>query len=306
MTYQLTRMPFNSTLLGTVTFLLAIVLTRTFNSFEMDSYAGSSVTHGQNSNVDTENGSSGSLDLTSQSPINVNKTRFKFQDDPRIFKLWVKPFHWNFMQYLPAYIQWRTYLDGTVIPEHYKDEACGLFEANQMGSWRLRRLIKRRDDRSQCELARLQPAPVLPLPPPEPHPTWNEGWFWETDTWWGYTVLDPFAEPPDNCEEWEAGFDLPDTYWTQLVSNFVDSHNPACIVQLVTDMFSQSVDQEREVSINLLDPKPYWKQICSRVLVHAINLPRAYTGTIKNGLPLIVDTGASVCITPRQEDFIFY
>ena len=83
------------------------------------------------------------------------------------------------MQYLPAYIQWHTYLDGTVMPEHYKDEACGLFEANQMVSWYLHRLIKYRDDRSQRELARLQPDPALPLPSPEPPPIWNEGWFWE-------------------------------------------------------------------------------------------------------------------------------
>ena len=76
------------------------------------------------------------LDTTSQSPINDDTTRFKFQDDPRIFRLWVKPFHWNFMQYPPAYLQWRTYLDGTIMPEHYKYEACGSFEANQMVSWR--------------------------------------------------------------------------------------------------------------------------------------------------------------------------
>ena len=117
------------------------------------------------------------------------------------------------MQYLPAYLQWRTYLDGTVMPDHYKDEACGSFEANQMVSWRLRRLIKRRDDRSQRERARLQPDPALPLPPLEPSPTWNKGWFGETETWWDYTVLDPFAKPSDNCEEWEASADLPAAYW---------------------------------------------------------------------------------------------
>ena len=27
---------------------------------------------------------------------------------------------------------------------------------------------------------------------------------------------------------------------------------------------------------------------------------------MKNGLPLIVDTGASVCISPKREDFIYY
>ena len=91
------------------------------------------VIHGQNSTVDTKNGSSELLDTTSQSPINDNVTRFKFQEDPRIFKLWVKPFHWNFMQYLLAYLQWHNYLDGTDIPEHCKDEKVLLVGKLEIG-----------------------------------------------------------------------------------------------------------------------------------------------------------------------------
>ena len=35
-------------------------------------------------------------------------------------------------------------------------------------------------------------------------------------------------------------------------------------------------------------------------------MPRAYAGSITNFLTLIVDLGASVCITPHREDFTFY
>ena len=40
--------------------------------------------------------------------------------------------------------------------------------------------------------------------------------------------------------------------------------------------------------------------------MHAIKLPKVYNGSMQNGLPLIMDTGASVCISPRQKEFIYY
>ena len=57
-----------------------------------------------------------------------------------------------------------------------------------------------------------------------------------------------------------------------------------------------------KVKIDLIDSRPFWK----RALIHAIKLPKVYNGSMQNGLPLIMDTGALVCITPRREDFIVY
>ena len=77
-------------------------------------------------------------------------------------------------------------------------------------------------------------------------------------------------------------------------------------------MFIQTVVNKLEVIVHLLDPQPLCKCMCIQllpqtlVLVHAIAMPRAYAGSITNGLPLIVESGASVCITPRRENFTFY
>ena len=87
----------------------------------------------------------------------------------------------------------------------------------------------------------------------------------------------------------------------------MDTHNPATIVQFVYDVFKPtSASAKFKVTVNLFDPRPYWKRTCHQALVHAIKLPQAYNGSITNALPLVVDTGASVCITPQHEDFIFY
>ena len=78
-------------------------------------------------------------------------------------------------------------------------------------------------------------------------------------------------------------------------------------MEFVSDVFKPTpASAKLEVTVNFLDQRPCWKRIYHQVLVHAIKLPRAYVGSITNGIPLIVDTGASVCITPQREDFIFY
>ena len=62
---------------------------------------------------------------------------FASKSQPRLFQLWVRAFHWNFAQYLPAYLQWRAYVDITVVPTDYKDEALGHFEVQHMVSWQM-------------------------------------------------------------------------------------------------------------------------------------------------------------------------
>ncbi len=69
-----------------------------------------------------------------------------FEDDaPRVFTMWIKPFHINFGRYLPAYLQWRKHMDDTVLPSNFSDEQHGEFFVQTMVPWRLRRHIKRFD-----------------------------------------------------------------------------------------------------------------------------------------------------------------
>ena len=70
----------------------------------------------------------------------------------------------------------------------------------------------------------------------------------------------------------EVSSGLPDMYWTQLISNFVGTHNPAACLQLVSGIFNHLVD-DKKVTVNLIDPQPVWKRMWTRALVHAINLP---------------------------------
>ena len=139
---------------------------------------------------------------------------------------------------------------------------------------------------------------MIPLPPPEPPPARDNGWSWEMEPSWYYKILEPADK---TCEELlEEVPRSSDWRWNQLVSRFVDTKNPATLMKFVSDVFKPfSVSSKLEVTVDFLDQRPYWKRIYHRALVHAIKLPRAYTGSIANSIPLIVDTGASVCITPR-------
>ena len=271
---------------------------------------------------------------------------------PRDFLLWTRPFHWHFAQYLPAYLQWREHVDNIAATSCYADGDCGHFEAQQMVSWRLRRLIRRETERIQRKLNQLNTwlDPMSPLPPPEPPPpSWDIGFPWEIEEMWMHTILDTSADqdgagssnsstPAGNSDE-APDWTVPgaDAYWTRLVANFVDSHNPAAMADFVfNNVFDSTVVETKSVTVNLTaksrrklsatPPEPTLyevdssrypsshpstppksrKRIWARLFVHSLELPRAYSGARSTGIPLIVDSGASVCITPRREDFIYY
>ena len=99
---------------------------------------------------------------------------------PRIFTMWIKSFHINFDKYLPAYLQWRSFVDATVLSAQYLDESCGEFEVKNMISWQTRQHIKQVDERLQ-EKQRLHQwsNPMASNSHPEPAPVWIFGWPWE-------------------------------------------------------------------------------------------------------------------------------
>ena len=88
-------------------------------------------------------------------------------------------------------------MDNIAATSCYADGDCGHFEAQQMVSWRLRRLIRRETERIQRKLNRLNTwlDPMSPLPPPEPPPpSWDIGFPWEIEEMWMYTILDTSAD----------------------------------------------------------------------------------------------------------------
>ena len=155
------------------------------------------------------------------------------------------------------------------------DSHTCVFEPLDMVSWRLRRLIRRRDARMRRNLLRWS-RDTIPLPPPPPEP------------------------PPSSSLE--CNVDL----WSRLVSNFIDSFDPSEITKIELDeLFSA----RKVITLPLSDPRSCWKRwipCFTRACLHSLEMPCAYKGQHDRRIPLIVDSGASVCISPLREDFIVY
>ena len=93
----------------------------------------------------------------------------------------------------------------------------------------------------------------------------------------------------------------------------VDSVEPPSAECIWNRVFSEcyaELEHPSELKISVSLQPSRWQRLCTwfipHVLVHALDLPRVYNGSMTNGLPLIVDSGASVCITPNRDDFTYY
>ena len=104
-------------------------------------------------------------------------------DEPKLFTMWLKPFHFNFACVLSEYLQWQLHVDTAAMSSHFQDESCAEFGVQTMIPWRLRRLVRREDARIQRRLRQRQTwqDPMTSLPPPEPPPAWTFGWSWEAE-----------------------------------------------------------------------------------------------------------------------------
>jgi hypothetical protein len=89
-----------------------------------------------------------------------------------------------------------------------------------------------------------------------------------------------------------------DDTWNILVETFVYSHDPSDIVEF---LFGVSFDRDRRISLPLGEAQEHDGM---RTLLEPRGLP-AYLGSTMN-IPLIIDTGASICVSPCREDFISY
>ena len=69
--------------------------------------------------------------------LECEATSFDAADQPKLFTMWLKPFHINFARIMPAYLQWRSHVDAAAMPSHFQDEGCAEFEVQTMIPWRL-------------------------------------------------------------------------------------------------------------------------------------------------------------------------
>ena len=157
----------------------------------------------------------------------------------------------------------------TLAPE-YSDAGYGSLTFPQL-NWRMRRHFRRVEgklrDRKQVSSIVERPAP-----PSEPPPS-----------------TDPYAVPS----------------WSFIVHDFLQTFDPSRIVDLVyhglLHVPNESNVQQVSWPIGRALDLNVW-----RTLLLSIERPAVYGGLSQTTVPLIVNTGASVCISPRQEDFITY
>ena len=96
--------------------------------------------------------------------------------------------------------------------------------------------------------------------------------------------------------------------WEQLAAEFVGDHDPSSIV---ATMFLGGVpfgddgvqDDKRQVFLPIGDVRAK-KQWCA--LLNYVEDPRCLVHPGLDGVPLIYDSSASVCIPPTKHDFISY
>ena len=137
---------------------------------------------------------------------------------------------------------------------------------------------------------------------PEPSPVWIIVWPWENKPWWTYEIVDDTVDDDDDDDDFDDDSEdvtcpSSEVHWQAVSKVFEPLHH----INNYT---------EPKVSIHLSNPQPLWKRLCVKLLpqwlIYSMSLPRLYNGSITTGRPLIVDTGASVCITPNKDNCISY
>jgi hypothetical protein len=83
--------------------------------------------------------------------------------------------------------------------------------------------------------------------------------------------------------------------WDYLIEKFIATHNPACsYIELQQQVISRVPNKEGIVSKRF-----------KKILISSIDSPHCFSNTAVRS-SVIIDSGASVCISPYQSDFITY
>ena len=91
-THWLTRTTFISALMYVILFGLTSAIMSTCDLSEHPHVIDEVDSNSNNDSTDT--------------PSFILDDEWKIAETPRVFKMWIKPFHWSFSQYLPAYLKW--------------------------------------------------------------------------------------------------------------------------------------------------------------------------------------------------------
>ena len=294
--------------------------------------------------------------------------RLKFYQDQAVTKL-EEPSYWEFLNpfsitiepYLKPWLDWRSLLEYRVQAPKYQDDVnvqCVLNSHNGV-RWRLRRHIRRVEAKIlERKQKHTSDTSHKPRPPPEPPPPSSEditthicALFESAEELLKVSNLSVsiLTQVTDILSEIVMAQDI---RWNTLVCEFLSTHDPSKIVDMMflsPTSFTQGVRQVSwpignarhfeylRIAFSCMDRVPwctYFAQMCAsarsavtrpisslqtlfmtlksvhpietaRCFVHCINSPRAYNAATKT-IPLIVDSGASVCISPCRDDFISF
>ena len=181
-------------------------------------------------------------------------------------------------------------------PEFEDDADVSFYGYN----WRLRRHIRRVEAKQQQKQSKPKQVPPRPPPPePPPIPSWPSDPRWPTEQSKEQLtddLLHHYQDLQDRLAEQRR------TRWEWLVYDFVGSHDPSRITDAL--LFGASFTQSFERKVSLPIGRAYdfatW-----RALLHHVDL-KCFQGLANVGKLLVIDSGASVCISPDRSDFISY
>ena len=89
--------------------------------------------------------------------------------------------------------------------------------------------------------------------------------------------------------------------WEELTTSFLSDHDPSRIVDFIYSSIPKPTNTHFETPQATLS-QSYPTGLLARL--HVLFYPHCLTSVMTQSPPLIVDTGASVCITPNKGDFI--
>ena len=219
----------------------------------------------------------------------------------------LRPFRFNITPFVRSYFDWDLLFRLEIHVPHYVDAPACTFTApanNGLG-WRLRRRIRRVEARLQQKGLVPHQFPS-PLPPPEPPPFVREVWRPLFDSPWA--ILAQLPRPPaEPSEPLLAKTNACCPSWDTIVDEFIDSHDPSEIANIGSlghAPLSQA-DAVRQVSLPIGRARDFsqWRSLLSALAEGHLH---AFSGRSGQDALLIIDSGASVCISPRREDFISY
>ena len=243
---------------------------------------------------------------------------------PNEWSNWIlfRPFYNNIVPFYQPYLDYVTLFKYSVLAPQYEQDVDDVSDWSTDGlTWRTRRHIRRANAKAIKRGLYKSPQDVeQPRPPPEPPPLRHCYWIssipLSVEPWYRFEHLPhtllPAHPPVFDSDFYDVISDYLTISWEQRIDDFVSTFDPSAIVASLflgtIPLHSTQDAHDRKITI------PVTRESILRLgyfhrfyaLYHGLENNHVYRGATSDKTPLIIDTGASVCISPHRSDFITY